>query len=79
MSRAIFWDIKLDKLAQGAEKVYKSLKGVISEEDITGDEMSALMVYACKFEKFVKYDVIANLFEIKKERFIEIKKLIEKE
>ena len=80
LSRAIFWDIdKLDKLAIGAEKVYKKLNGVVTESDITGDELSALMVYASKFERFEKFELIANLFEIKKERFDQIKKLIEKE
>ncbi len=80
LSRAVFWDVeKLDKLAVGAEKVYKKLKGVVTESDVTGDEMSALMVYASGFDRFEKYDVIANLFEIKKERFDEIKKLLEKE
>ncbi|MBQ8426794.1 MAG: hypothetical protein IJX16_03420 [Clostridia bacterium] len=70
MSRAVFWGLdNLDKLVSGANKIFKKLNGVVSESDVTSDELAGLIVYKCKFEKLAHKHLIAQLFDIKKERF----------
>ncbi len=77
LSRAVFWDLgSLDKLVSSANTVFKKLNGVITEQDVTNDELSALMVYACKFKKFDNNSLILHLFEIKKDRFNQLIKLL---
>jgi hypothetical protein len=78
MSRAVFWDLgKLDKLVNSANKIFKKLNGVITDADVTGDELASLMIYECKFEKLNQIQILAHLFDIKKERLSElIKKLL---
>jgi Flp pilus assembly protein TadD len=78
MSRAVFWDLgKLDKLVNSANKLFKKLNGVITDADVTGDELASLMIYECKFEKLNQIQILAHLFDIKKERLSElIKKLL---
>lgn len=69
MSRAVFWDLdKIDKINSSAEKLFKRLNGVVTEADITGDELAALMIYASKFDKLNQKQILAHLFDIKIER-----------
>ena len=73
MSRAVFWDVEgVEKLATSAGKIFKKLNGVITESDVTNDELAALMVYGCDFKKFDKKGLVASLFDIKKDRFEEL-------
>ncbi len=70
MSRAVFWGIdKIDRLIVGADKIFKKLNGVISEGDLTVDELAGLMVYKSGFEKLKNKGLIAQLFDIKIDRF----------
>ena len=78
MSRAVFWNLdNVEKLASSATKVFRKLNNVISETELTGDELASLMVYNCHYEKFENDGIISHLFDIKKERFKEIKKLLD--
>lgn len=73
MSRAVFWDLdKIDKILTSAERLFKRLNKVVTEADVTGDELAALMIYGSKFEKLKDKQILAHLFDIKKQRLDEL-------
>lgn len=69
-SRVVFWGFdKLDKLVVSAEKIFKKLNGVVTNSDVTIDEIASLMVYKSEFEKLKSKQLVAQLFDVKIDRF----------
>ncbi len=68
-SRLAFLGIeKLDKLSGAINNVYARFKGVISEAEVTNEEIAALAVSICKIPGLEKEEEIMRVFEIKKQK-----------
>ncbi len=69
LSRMAFTGVEqLDKIATSINKIYKKFKGVITESEVTNEEISALAVWLCKFSRFETEKEVMRVFEIKKEK-----------
>ena len=80
VSRVIFHDVEdLDQIAKACDKVYASLKGKITDADVTNEELGALMLSVSNLKRFDTDVAVMQLFTVQKEKLNLLKSLIEGE
>ena len=80
MARVAFWETEnLDQVAKACDKVYKGLKGKVSESEVTNEELAALMLSECKYKWIKTVKDVTRLFEITKQKLDKLKDLIKGE
>lgn len=78
MSRLVFWDVEdLDRIYKNTIKIHKKLGGILSGSDVTADELAALILSECKYKRFNSDSAVAKVFDVKKNKLIELKKLLQ--
>ena len=77
ISKMLFFDVKLDKIAKVCDRVYKTLKGVITEAEVTNEEIAGLMLYLCEFDLYSSVERVTKTFTITDKKLKTLKKLFE--
>lgn len=68
LSRIIFYDIDdFSLLASVTDKVYKKLKGKVSEQEVSNEDLGALIMSLCKYKHFTSEREILRVFESDKQ------------
>ena len=76
VSRLIFYDIEgFDRAAKITDKIYRAFKGVITEAETTNEEIAALILSECGFEKFSVDNEVLRIFETNESKLKQLKKL----
>ena len=75
--RIALWDAEnIDKAAVAVDKIYNKFKDKLSVEDVTNDEIAALIMNECSY-KWCKTDLeITSMFNVEKQRFDKLKQLL---
>ncbi len=80
MSRLVFWDVEdLDRVYKNTIKVHKKLSKILTEADVTVDELAALILSECKYKKFNTDNAAAKIFDVKKAKLLQLKKIMQGE
>ena len=78
VSRLIFFDIEgFERAAKITDKIYRAFSGVITEAETTNEEIAALILSECGFEKFSTDQEVLRNFEITESKFKQLKNLYE--
>lgn len=76
LSRMAFYGIDdLSKIGDAIDKIYLRLKDKVGYEDVTNEELSALILYVCKYKRYSTDSEIMKVFEITLDKFTALKKL----
>ncbi len=80
VARIVFWDAEnVDKAGDVTDKVYKALKDKISAQDVTNEELAALILSECNY-KWCKTDKdVMNMFEISLDKLKKLKNIVKGE
>lgn len=80
VSRIIFNDVEdLDKLAYSCDRVYKSLSDKISPDELTNEELGALILSEGKLKRLSDDNAVMRFFDVKKDKFDKLKQLLKGE
>jgi hypothetical protein len=80
IARIAFWETEnLDVVGKVCDKVYKSLKGRITESEVTNEELAALMLSECKYKWVKSLKDVTGLFEITKQKLEKLKEMLKGE
>ena len=65
MSRIVFYDVdNLDNVAKATDKVYKKLSKILTDSDVTVEEVAGLILSQCSFRRYSKPEQVCDLFDI---------------
>lgn len=68
-SRMVFYGVEdLDKIASSANKVYSKLKDVITEAEVSNDELAGLILSIAGIEKLSGDNEVCGIFDIEKKK-----------
>lgn len=77
VARMLFFDLdSVDKIAKSADKVYLKLKDTVSEADATNEELAALMLSDCNFERYSGDKDVVKIFEISDRKLKKLKEML---
>ncbi|MBE7083247.1 MAG: hypothetical protein E7373_01425 [Clostridiales bacterium] len=80
VSRIIFNDVEdLDKLAYSCDRVYKSLSDKLSPDELTNEELGALILSEGKLKRLSDDNAVMRFFDVKKDKFDKLKQLLKGE
>lgn len=80
VSRIIFNDVEdLDKLAYSCDRVYKSLSDKLSPDELTNEELGALILSEGKLKRLSDDNAVMRFFDVKKDKFYKLKQLLKGE
>ncbi len=80
MSKMVFTGLKnVEKIATSANQIYKKLSKIISEEDVTNNELALLMVLESNFKSLDDEILLCYFFDVEKGRIEQLKKLLKGE
>lgn len=74
MARMVFFEAEnLDRIGKEIDKIYLKLSKVISEAEVSNEELAALLVSECEFKWIKKDNDVMKLFEITAEKLKKLK------
>lgn len=80
VSKMIFFDIEgVDKLAKECDKIYKKLRGKVTEAETTNEEIAALILSQSKLKKYSEDVSVLRIFSITKNKLKMLKQLLKGE
>lgn len=80
VSRIVFNDVEdLDKLAYSCDRVYKSLSDKLSPDELTNEELGALILSEGKLKRLSDDNAVMRFFDVKKDKFDKLKQLLKGE
>lgn len=78
MSKAAILDLdNMDKIAKACDKVYRKLKNKVSDAEVSNEELAALILSECKYDKFSDDVFVLRVFSVSKNKLKTLKKLME--
>ena len=78
MSKILFYDLEdYNKVAVQTERVYKAFNGIITESEVTNEELAGFILYNCKYDKFKKLNDAKKLFDISNYKFEKLKNILD--
>ena len=78
MSKILFYDLEdYNKVAVQTERVYKAFYGIITESEVTNEELAGFILYNCKYDKFKKLNDAKKLFDISNYKFEKLKNILD--
>ncbi len=76
ISRIIFYEVKdIDKIAKTCDKVYKKFKMVLTEADVTNEELASLILSESNIKRFSDEREILRMFSVEADKLRTLKKL----
>ena len=80
VSKMIFFDVEgVDKLAKECDKIYKKLRGKVTEAETTNEEIAALILSQSKLKKYSEDVSVLRIFSITKNKLKTLKQLLKGE
>ncbi len=77
VARMLFFDLDgIERVAKSADKVYLKLKDVVTEADVTNEELAALMLSDCNFERYSRDKEVVKIFEISDQKLKKLKEIL---
>lgn len=78
MSKAVILDLTdLDKIGKACDKVYRKLKNKVSDSEVSNEELAALVLSQCKYDKFSDDVFVLRMFSVSKNKLKTLKKMME--
>ena len=78
MSKVAMLDlVSMDKIGKACDKVYRKLKNKVSHAEVSNEEIAALILSECKYDKFSEDRVVLRMFSVSKNKLKTLKKLME--
>lgn len=75
MSKMVFFDIDgMDKIGKVCDAVYKKFRSIITEAEVSNEEIAALILSECGYKNYSDDDRVVRLFTITKEKLSMLKK-----
>ena len=65
-----------DKIAECADAIFKKCKGIITESEASNEEIAALILSECKFERFSADKEVKNILEISDYKLKKLKEIL---
>ena len=76
ISRILFYEVKdVDKIAKTCDKVYKKFRSVLTEAEVTNEELASLILSESKLERFSEEREVLRLFSVEANKLRTLKKL----
>lgn len=76
ISRILFYEVKdVDKIAKTCDKVYKKFRSVLTEAEVTNEELASLILSESKLERFSEEREVLKLFSVEANKLRTLKKL----
>jgi hypothetical protein len=80
MSKVAILDlVNMDKIGKACDKVYRKLKNKVSHAEVSNEEIAALILSECKYDKFSDDGFVLRMFSVSKNKLKTLKKLMESE
>ena len=78
LSRIAFYNLPdVDKISSVVDKVYKRFSGVITQAEVSNEELAGIILWACNFKNFTQHGEIARIFDISSKKFELLKNIFE--
>lgn len=78
VSKCLVLDLEdIDKIGKACDKVYKKLKSKVGDAEASNEDLAALMLSECKFNKFSEDVFVLRMFSVTKNKLKTLKKFME--
>ena len=78
MSKCLILDLSdMDKIGKASDKVYKKLKNKVTDSEVSNEELGAVILSECKFDKFSEDNFVMRMFSITKNKLKTLKELMD--
>ena len=76
ISRIIFYEVKeMDKIAKTCDKIYKKFRTILTEADVTNEELASLILSESNLKRFSEEREVLRLFSIEPNKLRTLKKM----
>jgi hypothetical protein len=77
VSKIVFYDIEdIDRVATVCDRIYQVLSPIISESDVTNEELAGLILSECGFDRLSRDEEVMSLFEISRYKLGKLKEML---